>query len=88
MRRLVVGGGDAVLGDEDRDVADDLARCGARRARAASGQYSQPVSVRVVLGVVADRAVGADHVAGVGLHADEVVAARCLAGTTSSRGSR
>jgi hypothetical protein len=68
----VVAGGDAVLGDDQRDVVDDL------------GGVAQGVADRsgVVLpagesasGVVGrgDRAVGADPGAGVGLDADPVV---------------
>ena len=46
---VVVTGRDSVLGDEDRHVADHLAVC-RTACSSASGQYSQPVSVRVSSG--------------------------------------
>ena len=75
----VVGGGDAVLGDDHRHAAGDPGAC-SRRAIAERLRVVLPAG-QGAFGVVGPRgrvAVRADAGASVGLHADPVVAARGL----------
>jgi hypothetical protein len=74
---VVVGGGDAVLGDQDRHPAGHLGRVAHGHAERVGPVGRADQRVVRVLGV-RQHAVGADLLGRVGLHADEIVTAGSL----------